>query len=278
MRPLEMVCGSCGHTRDPCQCQACPPRCSTRQPPPQTLARQLLREAALGGLSPGVTQRGRNSDTCKDLVWHSLTFQAKAPRSRLDHQMRRPQTPQSRPPVCPGLPPNRQLEGTQRAANKEGAPQGGGREEAAPGAPTPQARGDGVPGGRGCRHNPCSLSGKHTHVTPGCRHHCPRPDPLPCKAGAACPQSEPAEHMAGMGQGQLQPLSASQAAALGSSALLRAGAGGDPAMRCFPAPRLGWGSHAVSRGSQGIRTPSGDRDTGEDSPRGLDSPSLRPKR
>lgn len=149
---LEMVCRSCGHTRDPCQRQACPPRCSTRQPLPQTLARQLRREAALGGLSPGVTQRGHNSDTCKDLVWHSLTFQAKAPRSRLDHQMRRPQTLQSRPPVCPGLPPNKQLEGTQRAANKEGAPQGGGREEAAPGAPTPQVQGDSVPGGRGCRH------------------------------------------------------------------------------------------------------------------------------
>ena len=67
--------------------------------------------------------------------------------------------------------------------------------------------------------------GKHTHATPGCRHHCPRPDPLPCKVGAVCPQSEPAEHVAGMGQGRLHPLSASQAAALGSSALLRAGPG-----------------------------------------------------
>ena len=138
------------------------------------------------------------------------------------------------------------------------------------GARSPQPAGPGWRArGRGHRLTVLAASlGKHTHVTPGCRHHSPRPDPLPCKVGAVCPQSEPAEHMAGMGQGQLHPLSASQAAALGSSALLRAGAGGDPAMRCFPAPRPGWGSHVVSRGSRGTRTPSGDRDTGEDSLRG----------
>lgn len=164
--------------------------------------------------------------------------------------------------MCPGLPPNRQLEGPQRATNKEGAPQGGGQEEAAPGAPTPQAQRDGVPGGGAAdtqslqplwENTPTSRPAADTTVH-GLTH-------CPARRGL-CPQSGPAEHTAGMGQGQLHP------AALGSSALLRAGAGGDPAMRCFPAPRLGWGSRAVSRGSQGTRMPSGDRDTGEDSPRG----------
>lgn len=115
VRPLEMVCRSCGHTRDPRQRQACPPRCSTRQPPPQTLARQLRRGAAFGGLSPGVTQRGHSSDTCKDLVWHSLTFQAKGPRSRLDHQMRRPQTPE--PAACVSRAPAKQAAGRPPASH-----------------------------------------------------------------------------------------------------------------------------------------------------------------
>lgn len=165
--------------------------------------------------------------------------------------------------MCPGLPPNRQLEGPQRATNKEGAPQGGGQEEAAPGAPTPQAQRDGVPGGGAAdtqslqplwENTPTSRPAADTTVH-GLTH-CPE------RRGLCVLSQDPQSTRPAWGRVSsiLQPWAAPP--------LLRAGAGGDPAMRCFPAPRLGWGSRAVSRGSQGTRMPSGDRDTGEDSPRG----------
>lgn len=90
------------------------------QLPPWTLAQQSRRGTAFGGLSPGVAQRGHSSDmrevNVRQRVGVALThLPGRGAGSRLDHQVRRLQTPE--PATCVSWAPAKQAAGRHLAGH-----------------------------------------------------------------------------------------------------------------------------------------------------------------